>query len=146
MKKNATLLIILIVISIVILSGCNEKSSEVNLKSRFVGSWQPDEALMGSLNYSEIWTFYANNTVKRVVYSEINNSEIDKEEYSVIYYDWENNNSELYVIPPDHPSEQFNGNYEFNNDYTSFSWVIKKYVKPSVGDIINYTNVTFNKI
>jgi hypothetical protein len=142
MKKNATLLIILLVISIVTLSGCNEKSSEENLKGRFVGSWQPDKVLMGDSNHPEIWTFYANNTVKVAVYSEIN-----KEENRTYYYDWENNNnSELYVIPPDHPSEQFNGSYEFNNDYTSFSWVIKKYVKEDVKDIINYTNVTFNKI
>lgn len=142
MKKNATLLIILLVISIVTLSGCNEKSSEVNLKSRFVGSWQPDDVLMGDSNHPEIWTFYANSTVKVVVYSKINNSEIDKEEYSTIYYDWENKNGELSVIPPDFPSAQINGSYEFNNDYTSFSWAIKKYVK----DIILYTNVTFNKI
>jgi len=109
MKKSIVIIGITFVLFAVVLSGCNEQSEDKESTSKFIGTWETDLE-------NETWTVSEDMSAKRsytlegVVYAN--------------YFNWEDKDGELCIIPETNPIGQRCGTYEFTNNSRSFSWTI----------------------
>jgi|GEM_PF-3374734 len=136
MKKMVILLIALMVIGVGFLCGCNNQSITGNDASSFIGTWKPDQVLMGASGYEETWEFKSNGDVEIIVYE-------GSQPLTPDVLNWETKDNILYVKLPegsDIPAgsiPSINGSYQFTNNGNSFTWTISN---------LNNAVVVFNKI
>ena len=118
--KKINIILIGIILLIIGLSGCteksNEKTNELNLAEKFYGTWE----YVDSYDYNETWTFYENGSLKNIEIEEIEGEIIT----GISWLKYEVNKSHFCYSPIDKTSESPNYNYEcfgyeFSSDNTS---------------------------
>jgi len=118
MKKIAILLIALIVISVGVLSGCEEQRSAN--KNDFIGTWRVVEMSMGNVSFGVItMTFYTDDTL----YTENNYTGLEhdfEEDVLGSWSNWEVEDNRLCMIPQGTEYTTCYG-YEFTNGGNSFT-------------------------
>lgn len=118
MKKIQILLIVLIVISVGLLCGCNEQQ-KAN-KNDFIGAWRVVEISIGNASFGVItMTFYTNDTV----YTENNYTGLEhdfEEDVLGSWSDWELNDDRLCMTPQGTEYTTCYG-YEFSNGGNSLT-------------------------
>ena len=109
MKKSIVIIGITFVLFSVVLSGCNEQSEDKESTSKFFGIWETDFE-------NETWTFSGDMSAERkYTFEGVVNAD---------YFNWEDKEGILCIIPETDPTGQRCGTYEFTNNSRSFSWAI----------------------
>ena len=107
MKKHIVIISIAILLSTILLSGCNEETNNI-AKKTFIGSWKIDHG--PSSDDVEIWVFNENHTGSNS-FNEFTGN-----------FRWEDTGSELCIWVVENPSEKRCGTYTFSNDNKEFTW------------------------
>jgi hypothetical protein len=111
MKKNVILISISIILSAVLLCGCNEENENNDTFERtFIGKWKVE----GLDDLNETWDFLKSGLVRKT-------TNRDGEPTSITY-EWEDRGSELCIKLPNTPEDQRCGTYEFTDNNKSFTW------------------------
>lgn len=124
MKKYVILISISIILTAVLFCGCNgENDDNKTLEKTFIGKWKLD----GFEDFNETWNFLENGRVTKTTNRDGN--------ITTEFFDWEDTDNELCIIPLNRPEDQRCGIYEFKDNNKSFTWTVM--------DIeINFTRIT----
>jgi hypothetical protein len=106
MKKQIVIISIAILLSTVLISGCNEETN-TKAEKTFIGSWR---VTMGSNGEIETWVFREDNTGTHNFGNFSEN------------FTWSFTPAVLCFSPPDNPIEQRCGEYTFSSDNRKFTW------------------------
>lgn len=108
MKKQIVMISIAILLSTVLISGCNEET-DTKAEKTFIGSWKVE---MGSSDDEiETWVFREDNTGTHSFGNFSDN------------FTWEDTGAVLCFSPIDNPNENRCGSYTFSSDNRKFTWI-----------------------
>ena len=124
MKKYVILISISIVLSAVLLCGCDEENENNDtFEKTFIGKWK----IEGFEDFNDTWNFLENGRVTKTTNRDGN--------ITTEFFDWEDTGDELCFIPINRPEDQRCGIYKFTDNNKSFTWTVME-----IG--ITYTRVT----
>ena len=116
MKKYIMMISVAILLSTVLLCGCNGENENNNVAEKtFIGTWKID--MEGPEDYSQTWIFKEDNTATRI--------DNFGGEISTEFYEWSDDGTNYCSKPIGGPPDSERcGNYEFFNNNNSFKWII----------------------
>ena len=115
MKKFVIIISLAIILSAVMLCGCNGENGNGDAAEKtFIGKWKID--MEGNVDYNETWNFLENGRVTKVT---------DRDgDISTEIFEWEDTGDELCIIPLNRPEDKRCGIYKFSDNNKSFTWTV----------------------